>query len=76
MIAHIWQWISQNQFIWGIISTLIATILGLIIVPAKFIKLGFTVSQWIRHLLGAKAEKEFEEAIDAFDQGLHSDDQK
>jgi hypothetical protein len=73
MVAHVFQWIAHNQVIWGVVCTVLAMIIGVVVAPAKMIKLGFTVSQWIRKLFGAKIEKEFEDAIDAFDQGLHSD---
>jgi hypothetical protein len=69
----IYQWTVNNPFVWGILCTLLTGIVGLVVVPSKCIKLGFAVSQWIRKFFGAKAEKEFEDAIDAFDQGLHSD---
>jgi hypothetical protein len=73
MMTHVYQWTIQNPFVWGIVCTLLATVLGFVLSPAKFIKFGFTASQFIRRFFGAKVEKEFEDAIDAFDQGLHSD---
>lgn len=72
----LYAWIQAHQLIVGIITPIILGGLSLILVPAKVIKWGFLTSQWIRHLFGARAEKEFEQAIDEFDQGLHSDDKQ
>ena len=70
----LYQWIQAHQLIMGLATPIVLFLVGLVLVPAKVIKWGFYTSQWIRHFFGAKAEKEFEKAIDEFDQGLHADD--
>lgn len=75
MVQHVFTWIAQNQVIWGIACTILAWVIAHAAFPSKMTKLGFNISQWIRHLFGAKVEKALEDAIDALDQGLHSDNQ-
>jgi hypothetical protein len=72
----IYQWLQSHQLIVGLATPIFLFLFGIVFAPAKVIKWGFLTSQFIRRFLGAKAEKEFEQAIDEFEQGLHSDDSK
>jgi hypothetical protein len=74
-MENLYQWTIANPFVWGIVTSVLGIVLGFIFAPGKFIKYGFTVSQFVRHIFGAKIEKEFEQAIDDFDKGLHGDDE-
>jgi hypothetical protein len=70
----VYLWIQNHQLIMGLAMPIVLFFFGIICAPAKVIKWGFLTSQFVRRFLGAKAEKEFEQAIDEFEQGLHSDD--
>ena len=69
-----YQWIQTHQLVVGLATPIALFFFGIVFAPAKVIKWGFWMSQTIRHFFGAKAEKAFENAIDEFDEGLHSDD--
>lgn len=71
----LYQFCQSHQLIIGFAMPIILIGLGIIFTPAKVIKGGFLTSQWIHHCLGAKAEARFEDIMDEFVEGLHSDDE-
>jgi uncharacterized membrane protein YeaQ/YmgE (transglycosylase-associated protein family) len=75
-LQHLFQWTVQNKVVWGMLLTIILGIIGLVAAPAKVVKLGFNISQFVRKIGGQKAEKLLENIIDELEQGLHSDDAK
>jgi hypothetical protein len=68
-------WVQNHQLIMGIATPIVLGIITLVAAPAKIAKIGFDLAQWVRHLFGANSEAELKKIVDAFDQGLHSDEQ-
>jgi hypothetical protein len=72
-MEHVFQWVAANPILAGAIGSILALILGAIAKPEIMQKAGFTVSQFIRKLGGAKLEEKVDDIVDNFDKGMKSD---
>lgn len=70
----LFHWCTDNVLLCSIIGMAITFVLGAN--TGKIKAAGFTISQWVRKLFGEKVEKAIEDAVDALDEGLHSDNKK
>ena len=74
METQIYTFFHTHPFYTSIVGFVLATIYAIVFHKDKIIALGLNFSQFLRKTFGGKVEKEVESFIDAFDQGLHSDD--
>lgn len=75
-MEHLYQWVLAHQAIcWGA-STVITLVIGWALPNDKLLKIGFTLSQFIRRFGGEKLEKKIQEDIKIIEQGMESDDKK
>lgn len=70
-MEHLYQWAQSHTLYMSLISVAVAFVLGLGVRKAK--KVGFAISQFVRHFFGAKVEAKLEELVDGIDEGMHSD---
>lgn len=70
-MEHLYQWAQSHAAIMSIVSFVVVFLLGLAVGKAQ--KIGFAISQFVRHVLGKKVEEKLEEVVDGIDKGMHSD---
>jgi hypothetical protein len=70
---QIYLWCMENQLIVGAITGFIFMVIGAVLTKDKLLNFGFNLSQWIRKILGAKAEEKIEEIVHTIDEGMKSD---